>query len=162
MKYRYLEDLVSAGEGYDDALKKEVEEGKKPYTAPPKFNSRKKPEVSHIASVWEDKTTQWKPPLKQASTSKPIQTPLPLKNRTNGPHRRVFTDLGMPPSKALEALLSKKIIQVLSPQPGKEVTGKFPNEWCKYHQAKGHNTDYCFALKHKIQDLIEDGTVPAP
>ena len=36
------------------------------------------------------------------------------------------------------------------------------NEYCHYHQKFGHKTDNCFRLKHEIQDLIDNGTLPNP
>ena len=29
------------------------------------------------------------------------------------------------------------------------------NEFCAYHRQKGHNTNKCWTLQHKIQDLID-------
>ena len=36
------------------------------------------------------------------------------------------------------------------------------NEYCHFHQIFGHKTDYCFHLKHEIQDLKDNGTLPNP
>ena len=36
------------------------------------------------------------------------------------------------------------------------------NEYCHYHQKSGHKTDNCFRLKHEIQNLIDNGTLPNP
>ncbi|KAJ4962379.1 hypothetical protein NE237_022318 [Protea cynaroides] len=32
-----------------------------------------------------------------------------------------------------------------------------PNEFCKYHNQSGHDTKYCTALRHAIQDLLDSG-----
>jgi len=36
------------------------------------------------------------------------------------------------------------------------------NEYCQFHRGRGHTTENCYRLKHKIQDLIEEGTIPIP
>ena len=36
------------------------------------------------------------------------------------------------------------------------------NEYCHFHKKSGHKTDNCFCLKHEIQDLIDNGTLPNP
>ena len=36
------------------------------------------------------------------------------------------------------------------------------NEYCHYNKKSGHKTDNCFCLKHEIQDLINNGTLPNP
>ena len=36
------------------------------------------------------------------------------------------------------------------------------NENCHFHQKSVHKSDNCFHLKHKIQDLIDNGTLPNP
>ena len=33
------------------------------------------------------------------------------------------------------------------------------NAYCEYHQNKGHKTSNCIILRHKIQELIDDGDV---
>lgn len=37
-----------------------------------------------------------------------------------------------------------------------------PNAQCDYHQGAGHTTDQCIVLRHRIQDLIENGSIIAP
>ena len=36
------------------------------------------------------------------------------------------------------------------------------NEYCHYHKKSGHKTNNCFCLKHGIQDLTDNGTLPNP
>ncbi|KAL0004833.1 hypothetical protein SO802_012394 [Lithocarpus litseifolius] len=40
--------------------------------------------------------------------------------------------------------------------------GENLNEYCHYHQKSSHKADNCFCLKHEIQDLIDNGTLPNP
>ena len=37
-----------------------------------------------------------------------------------------------------------------------------PNAYCKFHQGRGHTTENCIVLKHRIQDMVEDGRLPVP
>ena len=36
------------------------------------------------------------------------------------------------------------------------------NKYCHFHQKSSHKTDNCFYLLHKIQDLIDNGTLLNP
>ena len=78
--------------------------------------------------------------------------------------RREFSDLGMTLTQVYENLSSKGFIKPLDPTP---MPNPIPstwnlNEYYHYHQKTGHKTDYCFLLKHEIQDLIDNGTLPNP
>ena len=77
---------------------------------------------------------------------------------------REFSHLGMTLTQTYENLSSKGFIKPLDPTP---MPNPIPptwnlNEYCHYHQKFYHNTDNCFRLKHKIQDLIDNGTLPNP
>jgi len=49
-----------------------------------------------------------------------------------------------------------------TPDPEKKPAHWRANEYCKFHKGNGHTTENCYRLKHKIQDLIEEGTIPIP
>ncbi|KAL2937475.1 Polyamine aminopropyltransferase [Bienertia sinuspersici] len=72
-----------------------------------------------------------------------------------------YTPLGITYTQALERLKSKGLITLLGPAPDPPLHKRHPKwdagKYCKYHQAKGHNTEGCFALKNIIQDMLEDG-----
>ena len=75
-----------------------------------------------------------------------------------------FSDLGMTLTQAYENLSSKGFIKPLDPTP---LPNPIPptwnlNEYCHYHQNSSHKTDNWFHLKHEIQDLIDNGTLPNP
>ena len=75
-----------------------------------------------------------------------------------------FFDLRMTFAQAYENLTSKGFIKPLDPTP---MPNPMPlawnlNEYCHYHQKSYHNTDNYFHLKHKIQDLIDNGTLSNP
>ena len=73
---------------------------------------------------------------------------------------REFSYLGMTLAQAYENLTSKRFIKPLDPTP-MPLTWNL-NEYVHFHQKSGHKTDNCFHLKHVIQDLIDNGTLPNP
>ena len=78
--------------------------------------------------------------------------------------RREFSNLGMILTQAYENLSSKGVIKPVDPTP---MPNPIPstwklNEYCHYHQKSNHKTDNGFRLKHEIQDLIDNGTLPNP
>ena len=74
---------------------------------------------------------------------------------------RQFTQLGMPLSRAFQRLVEGGLIIPLPPRPPLQPTppGFWADLHCAYHQRVGHDTDNCAALKHAIQDLIDQGLV---
>ena len=78
--------------------------------------------------------------------------------------RQEFSNLGMTLTQAYENLTSKGFIKPLGPTP---MPNHVPPTWnlkeyCHVHQKSGHKTDNCFHLKHEIQNLIDNGTLPNP
>ena len=74
---------------------------------------------------------------------------------------RQFTQLGMPLSRAFQRLVEGGLIVPLPPRPPPQPTPtRFRTDLhCAYHQRAGHDTDSCAALRHAIQDLIDQGLV---
>ena len=74
---------------------------------------------------------------------------------------RQFTQLGMPLSRAFQRLVEGCLIIPLPPRPPPQPTppGFRTDLHCAYHQRAGHDTDSCAALRHAIQDLIDQGLV---
>ena len=74
---------------------------------------------------------------------------------------RQFTQLGMPLSRAFQRLVEGGLIIPLPPRPPLQPTppGFRADLHCAYHQRAGHDTENCAALKHAIQDLIDQGLV---
>ena len=74
---------------------------------------------------------------------------------------RQFTQLGMPLSRAFQRLVEGGLIDPLPPRPPLQPTppGFRTDLHCAYHQRAGHDTDSCAALRHVIQDLIDQGLV---
>src|SRR4051812_5531649 len=76
--------------------------------------------------------------------------------------KRSFTPLHMPLSQALQHLLSQNLITLLPPYsaPTNPAPGYKHHARCAYHSdSPGHDTEDCGPLKHKIQDLIEEGLI---
>src|SRR3954464_6930434 len=76
--------------------------------------------------------------------------------------RRNFTKINMPISQALQQLLKADLITLRGPP--KNVNTSSPNyrpdTTCAYHSnCPGHDADHCWALKNKIQDMIDAGGI---
>ncbi|KAI8550892.1 hypothetical protein RHMOL_Rhmol06G0142800 [Rhododendron molle] len=90
-----------------------------------------------------------------------VQTPQKTRNRSQP---RVFANFEAPLSSVLEKLVKSGHLQPLTPTPlpPNLPPSHNPNVFCAYHQMPGHHTDSCFRLRHAIQDLVENGTLPTP
>ncbi|KAJ9708445.1 hypothetical protein PVL29_000472 [Vitis rotundifolia] len=97
---------------------------------------------------------QSRPPHPRATTHPP---PRPYAQRL----ARQFTPLGMTLTRAFEKLKEAGLIVPLAPRPlPQPIPPHFRlHEHCSFHQTQGHATDYCSALHHAIQDLIDSGLV---
>ena len=67
-------------------------------------------------------------------------------------------------AQAYENLTSKGFIKPPDPTP---MLNYVPstwnlNEYCHFHKKSGHKINNCFYLKHEIQDLIDNRTLPNP
>lgn len=68
---------------------------------------------------------------------------------------RKFTPLGMPNEEILHLLLAKGKITFL-PLLDPNAKRYDPSKVCVFHSnSPGHSTEECWALKHKIQNLID-------
>ena len=65
-------------------------------------------------------------------------------------------------AQACENLTSKGFVKPLDPTPMPNLVPPTwnLNEYCHFHQKPDHKTENCFHLKHEIQDLIDNGTLP--
>ncbi|RVW18920.1 hypothetical protein CK203_102504 [Vitis vinifera] len=75
--------------------------------------------------------------------------------------QRQFSQIGMPLSQALRKLIEAGLLTALTPRPlPQPIPAQFRMDLhCAYHQGPGHETDRCTALRHAIQDLINQGLV---
>ncbi|XP_027072065.1 uncharacterized protein [Coffea arabica] len=75
---------------------------------------------------------------------------------------RTFTNLGRPVDQLYEQLKAAGKIGTIPPKTYSKgfPIGYDPQSFCAYHSgAPGHSTANCWALKHKIQDMIESGDI---
>ena len=79
-----------------------------------------------------------------------------------GTPKRQFTKINMSLAQALRHMLEAKLVTLREP-PQKPNTSSHHykhDERCVYHSnSRGHDTDNCWALKNKIQDLIDGGVL---
>ena len=76
--------------------------------------------------------------------------------------KRQFTQLNVSPSQALQQLLRLNLVTLRDPPKNLNTASpKYnPEERCACHSGSpAHDTDDCWALKNRIQDLIEEGAV---
>ena len=64
-------------------------------------------------------------------------------------------------SQTLQKLTKVGLLTALTPRPPPQHVPPqfFMDLHCAYHQGPGHKTDRCTALRHAIQDLIDQGVV---
>ncbi|WJZ94855.1 hypothetical protein VitviT2T_013680 [Vitis vinifera] len=91
--------------------------------------------------------------------------PRPRAQQTSAPFalraQRQFSQIGMPLSQALRKLTEAGLLTTLTPRPPPQpIPPQFRMDLhCAYHQGPGHETDRCTALRHAVQDLIDQGLV---
>ncbi|KAF5933163.1 hypothetical protein HYC85_029334 [Camellia sinensis] len=70
----------------------------------------------------------------------------------------------MSPVHALKLLIEKGHIKPLKPQPLPDPLPPRhdPTQYCIFHQQHGHPTDWCYRLRHEIQDLIDNKIIAPP
>ncbi|GKV34732.1 hypothetical protein SLEP1_g43078 [Rubroshorea leprosula] len=93
----------------------------------------------------------------------------PVYNVANGPYNRQqfpptnqprqFTKLPIPYSEVLKQLVEVGLIRTLQVNP---IQPPYPYWYdaqarCEYHNVTGHGTENCATLRHRIQDLIDEG-----
>ena len=105
------------------------------------------------------------PPQPVYATQAPQRSPMQFHHQYRAPPPprsvRQFTQLGMPLSRAFQRLVKGRLTAPLPPRPPLQPTppGFRTDLHYAYHQRAGHDTDSCSALRHAIQDLIDQGLV---
>ncbi|RDX65987.1 hypothetical protein CR513_55298, partial [Mucuna pruriens] len=106
------------------------------------------------------------PPRVVVSTNPPnpsgveAASPTDTQNPRPSRPRRIFTSTPMSYTTLFHQLLQKRIITTapLRPLEAPYPQNYNPNAKCEYHEGgPGHTTENCWALRHKIQDLLEGG-----
>ncbi|XP_034689106.1 uncharacterized protein LOC117916976 [Vitis riparia] len=117
-----------------------------------------------------------RPPISYTATGQPCYAaqftarpttsyPRPRAQQTSTPFalrtQRQFSQIGMLLSQALRKLTEAGLLAALTPRPPPQpLPPRFRMDLhCAYHQGPGHETDRCIALRHAIQDLIDQGLV---
>ena len=67
-------------------------------------------------------------------------------------------------AQAYENLTSKGFLKPidLTPMPNFVPSTRNFNDYCHFHKKSGYKADNYFCLKHELQDLIDNGTLPNP
>ncbi|XP_071926092.1 uncharacterized protein [Coffea arabica] len=92
----------------------------------------------------------------------PSQNPLQTSGIQTQRQFRTFTNLGRPIDQLYEQLKAAGKIGTVPPKiyPRGPPAGYDPHVICAYHSGSpGHTTGNCWALKHKIQDMIDSGDI---
>ncbi|XP_012068483.1 uncharacterized protein LOC105631094 [Jatropha curcas] len=100
---------------------------------------------------------------KTLSTNKNTTTVALNFRATNVPQRR-FSNFGTSLSSMFEKVKAAGLLRLLAPRPPPIILPKNFNQnaYCHFHKSKGHTTNNCLQLKHKIQGLIDNGKVTEP
>src|SRR3954468_15832135 len=84
---------------------------------------------------------------------------VPQQRRKSDVPKRQLTKINMLLAQALQHLLKIRLI-TLRDAPKNSNTYYKPNARCAYHSnSPGHDTNNCWTLKNKIQDLVNDGEI---
>lgn len=75
-----------------------------------------------------------------------------------------YTPIAISYTEALERLLEKDLIKLPEIKPEPEVKSKSWDaaKYCKYHRARGHDTESCWVFKDKLEDQFQAGKLPVP
>src|SRR3954462_14662163 len=82
--------------------------------------------------------------------------------RKQSASKRQFTKINMSLTQALQHLLKAELLIQIDPHPNPNTSSPHynPNARCAYHSnSPGHDTDNCWTLKNKIQDMIDAGEI---
>ncbi|XP_058752679.1 uncharacterized protein LOC131625856 [Vicia villosa] len=82
--------------------------------------------------------------------------------RKQSASKRQFTKINMSLTQALQHLLKAELLIQIAPHPNPNTSSPRynPNARCAYHSnSHGHDTDNCWTLKNKIQDMIDAGEI---
>lgn len=118
-----------------------------------------------VVRVWLDKE-QGQPEIAMITADRSTRKGSPrVRSVVRIERRRKFDSLPLPQSQLLPDLLEAGLITPVpaNPPPSPLPKGYNPNARCEYHaQGAGHWTYDCKDLKHKIQDLLDQGVWSPP
>ena len=107
------------------------------------------------------------PPIKQADLRRPYRVVAPPVQQRDNPlqqkePKRQFTKINTLMSQTLQYLLEMNLVALREPpqKPNTSSPHYDPNVRCAYHSnSPGRDANSCWALKNKIQDLIDEGVL---
>ena len=124
-------------------------------------SAEKRPFKKEASAVYGPRR-QVKPESRQAVNalviSKPVAAPQQYNQQRSERPKRQYTRLSMTLSQILPQLLSTNLVTLKeAPKVVNTASPKYnPNARCSYHSdSPGHTTDDCWALRNKVQDLID-------
>ena len=124
-------------------------------------STEKKPFKKEASAVYNSRRTE-RPEHRQSVSAvmiaKPAAAPRPTNPQKFERPRREFTRLSMTLSQILPQLLSTNLVTVReAPKFPNTTSPKYNlNARCAYHsESHGHDTNDCWALRNKVQDLIK-------
>ena len=92
----------------------------------------------------------------QAGVSTQWKSSKPKKAKHEGwGYDRQLTPLGQPIEEVLQYLLAKDMIKLPKQDDPSVTKGNGRIAFCKFHRARGHDTERCFVLKNIVQDYID-------
>ena len=148
-------DLILTGERIEAGIKSgKIQKGVATST-------EKRPFKKEASAVYGPRR-QVKPESRQAVNalviSKPVAAPQQYNQQRGERPKRQYTRLSMTLSQILPQLLSTNLVTIKeAPKVVNTASPKYnPNARCAYHSdSPGHTTDDCWALRNKVQDLID-------
>ncbi|KAH7852473.1 hypothetical protein Vadar_025178 [Vaccinium darrowii] len=98
-----------------------------------------------------------------SSQAAPINRITVQTHRSKKP-QRTLSQFSTPLSLVYKELYEAGLLKPLPPTPPPQKLPAYhnPNAFCAFHQMPGHAIDECHCLRHKIQDLIDNGSIFAP
>ena len=66
-----------------------------------------------------------------------------------------FTSLEQPLEQVLEYMITKEMVKLPKVADPPVTMGRFKDQFCKFHQAMGNDTEHCFVFKNIVQDCID-------
>ena len=148
-------DLILTGERIEAGIKS----GKIQEAAP--ADTHKKPYMgkkeSNAAYIQKSRRDQHAGAVMISGSAPRRQPQRGNQQRPDGPKRQ-FTNINMPWSQALQHMLKMNLIAVIDPPTNPKTSSPSynPEARCAYHSdSPGHDTEDCWALKYKIQNMID-------
>ncbi|OVA05245.1 hypothetical protein BVC80_8255g12 [Macleaya cordata] len=165
VSHHHMADLIKSGTQMEDAARDGARfmvsaqsENKYRKTNKEHVNYITPPQPQGVPSVIQPKT--------QAQAKETIQPPVQsqFQGKSQNKERREFSNLGHPMSEILPLLVEAGVLTRREPMPPPDPLPKWykANLHCDFHQAAGHATDRCIALRHEIQNLLEANKINIP